>query len=276
MNKIRNFGRQWLKAHPKVNPYQFTKENNPVCNLFRYITSDLSSLPSFIIIGSMKGGSTSLYSYVKMHPKISNATIKGSNFFTTNYDKSLKWYRSQFPILKDDMMCCETSVDYLPSKEAAKRIFETIPNCKFLVIFRNPVDRAYSHYINEFSTKRLDMSFEEALEIEKTGKPITSTADFTFLKRGFYEQHLKEWYKYFPKEQFYFIKSEDLKTDTVHTMKHVFKFLGLDSYTIPSTKKLHVREYGPMNAKTREKLSEIFKEPNKKLAHLLGTDIDWQ
>jgi len=264
MNKIRNFGKQFLMNHPKVNPYKFTKENNPVRNFFGYITSELRSLPSFIIIGTMLCGSTALDFYVRQHPKISSAKIKTPNFFTTKFEKGIRWYRAKFPIINDNLISCESSIDYLPSKIAPKRILKILPNCKFLIIFRNPVDRTYSHYINELNAKRLDVSFEEALEIEKAGNLSNSKANFNFVKQGLYEQQLREWYKYFPKEQFHLIKSEDLIKDTNNTMNTVFKFLGLVECKIPSPEKKHIQKYDPMNPKTRDKLAEIFKEPNKK------------
>lgn len=276
MNKIRKFGKQFLMNHPKINPYKFTKENNPVRNIIGYITSDLRSLPSFIIIGTMLCGSTSLHYYVRQHPKISTTKIEGSNYFTNNFEKGIKSYRSQFPILKGNTLSCETSVDYLPSKIAPKRILKTMPNCKFLVIFRNPVDRAYSHYINELLAKRLDVSFEQALEIEKTGNHSNSKANFNFVKQGLYEQQLREWYRYFPKEQFHLIKSEVLMNDTTNTMNNIFKFVGLFDYKISATEKKHVQKYDPMNAKTRDKLAEVFKEPNKKLTELTGIDFNWK
>ena len=127
-------------------------------NKFRLITSPLRSLPDFVIIGAMKSGTTSLYDFLIKHPAIAPAAKKEVMYFSTWYKYKLGklWYRSNFPTnlsrsafykkTTQRLLSGEASPPYLFYPMVPGRMKGVLPDVKLIVILRNPVDRAYSHY----------------------------------------------------------------------------------------------------------------------------------
>ncbi len=117
---------------------------------FRASTHSLRLMPDFIIIGAMRGGTTSLYSYLTEHPSIGSAYMKEIHFFDVFFNKGLYWYRSQFPssvqkyyaehVQKRSFITGEASPYYLFHPHAPKRIAKTLPQVKLIVLLRNPVN----------------------------------------------------------------------------------------------------------------------------------------
>jgi Sulfotransferase domain len=196
---------------------------NPLVNL---------AMPDFLIIGTMRGGTTSLYNYLLTHPQIAAATRKEIHFFDKNFDRGIAWYQAQFPsLLQGDMaetrqgqrvLTGEASPRYLFHPQAPARAALVVPNTKLIVLLRNPVDRAYSHYHFHVARGRQTLSFEDALAQEEArtrDEEQRLAADahyfspicwrFTYLARGIYVDQLQRWMNYFPQEQFFIIKSED-------------------------------------------------------------------
>src|SRR5205823_10005526 len=182
---------------------------------FRATTNPLRLMPDFIIIGTMRGGTTSLYSYLTAHPYIGSAYMKEVHFFDVYYSKGLPWYRAQFPssvqkyyaerVQKQSFITGEASPYYLFHPHAPKRIAKILPQVKLIVLLRNPVSRAYSHYYHEVTGGHEKLSFEEAIacEEERIGKEAEQLAQneqyvsykhrhFSYLARGIYVDQLKE------------------------------------------------------------------------------------
>ena len=145
--------------------------------MFRMLTARLRGLPDFIIIGAMKTGSTSLYGFVVQHPAIAPAAKKTLQYFFRNYEFGELWYRSNFPTnlqrysfykkTNQKLISGEASPTYFFYPTVPGRMKKILPNVKLIVILRNPVDRAYSHY---YHTKRLHgetLSFDKAIELEE-------------------------------------------------------------------------------------------------------------
>ena len=231
------------------------------------LTSPIRTLPTFIIIGASRSGTSSLYFYLSEHPYIKPSLRKELHYFDRNFKvKSLNWYRAFFPIrcykyfmkhiYKRDFATFEATPFYLLHPHAAKRIFSTIPNVKLIILLRNPVDRAYSHYYrirNKLDKKGLGrISFEE---IVKRSKEKLKRGEFVLWKdedfkefyrysnliRGIYIDQIKKWCKYFPKEQMLIIKSEDLFKNTSNTLKTVYHFLNLPNWKNKEYRK-HLRK----------------------------------
>ncbi len=132
-------------------------------------------LPDFIIIGAAKCGTTALYDYICCHPAVKPAAKKEVQFFDFNYQKGIEWYKSffskQFMLGKRRWITGEATPYYLRSPNAASRIRQVSEayawNPLFIVLFRNPTARAYSHY--QMSRRQYDVEdlpFDEALAAE--------------------------------------------------------------------------------------------------------------
>ena len=125
-------------------------------------------LPTFIICGTQRGGTTTLYHYLKEHPQICMSEKKEVHYFDLNYHKSLQWYESHFKDCQNKKVKTigEASPFYMYLREVPERIDETLPDVKLIFILRNPVDRAYSHYWHEVKLGVEYLPFEEAIKRE--------------------------------------------------------------------------------------------------------------
>ncbi|GAC1381660.1 MAG: hypothetical protein NVS4B7_18140 [Ktedonobacteraceae bacterium] len=278
--------------------------------LYRISTSQIRLLPDFIIIGTQRGGTTSLYYYLTEHPGIARALMKEVHFFDDHFEEGLHWYRAQFPsalqkyyaerIRKEHFLTGESSPYYLFYPPAPERISKVVPNAKLIVLLRNPVDRAYSHHWLVTLEGKETLSFEEAIQREEerlggehekmaTDEQYTSFnhRHFSYLARGIYVDQLQHWMKYYTQEQMLILKSEDLYKETARIFKQTLDFLGVDSsdagngkmfkqYREPN-KRGYKNEEKPskMEAKTRERLVEYFKPHNARLYEFLGRDMGW-
>lgn len=261
------------------------------------------AMPDLIIIGTQRGGTTSLYKYLLEHPQIVAATTKEIHFFDNNFHRGIPWYRTQFPLLiqgdmgeticRQGFITGEASPYYLFHPLAPARATLVVPKTKLIVLLRNPVDRAYSHYCRMVMKGRETLSFEDALAQEEArtrDEEQRLIADphyisynhqhHTYLARGIYADQLQRWMNYFPSEQFFIIKSEDFYATPDTTLKEIFMFLGL-----PEVAREQQQEYkqfnrstysqAKMEPETRRRLLTYFEPHNERLSTLLGRDFGW-
>ena len=274
------------------------KPYSDLTEFYRLATSQQRVIPDYLIIGVQKGGTTSLYKYLKMHPKIKSAFRKEIHFFDRKFDKSLSWYRSHFPFKENGYIVGEATPDYIFNPYAAKRVARLLPSIKLIVLLRNPIDRALSHYYHSSrhsAYRKKVTSFEDALAIEET---ITSSIDFarlqqneeiythsniynlhekySYLRRGIYINQIKPWVSLFPREQLLILRSEDLYSNPQKVYKACLNFLGVQHYEPNDFFKFNAsRGYSKMNAETREKLIQYFKPFNDELSKYLNIELDW-
>jgi hypothetical protein len=255
-------------------------------------------LPDFLIIGTMKGGTTSLYNYMIQHPYVLPAVKKEVHFFDWDFQKGLQHYRSQFPtslykktlqfFYKHALICGEASPYYFFHPHVARRVAQTIPNVKLIAILRNPVDRAYSHYWYWKKANIEHLSFEDALkaeperlmgELEKMLNDETydsfNYGYYSYLARGRYIEQLEHWESYFSKEQILVLCSEELYTAPSKTLQRVADFLSLPYWNLQNYSPHNTGKYSKMASETREYLISYFAPFNKRLYDHVNHDFDW-
>jgi len=167
------------------------------------------------------------------------------------------------------------------------RIKKIIPNVKIIVILRNPIDRAFSHYQDSKRQKVESLTFEDALfsrnkQLEKEMENLKNKQfdghfyeRFSYIQRGIYSDALSLWFKVFPRNQFLILKTEDLENKLNDTMNDVFEFLKIPRFTINNSSRKNVGKYDQMKSSTRKSLIEFYKPHNKKLKELLKINFDW-
>ncbi len=254
------------------------------------IRSTSISPPHFIIIGVQKGGTNSLYNYLCQHPKILAATQKEIHFFTLNYDKGLEWYQTQFPANADgqQFLSGEGSPYYLFHPLVPQRLYEAFPETKLIVLLRDPVDRAISHYYWEVRIGCEPLSLEEAIAQEpqrlqgETEKILADGTYFSFnhqhysyLARGIYVDQLQHWMKFFPKEQFLILKSEDLYSNSAEIVNQVCDFLKVPHHQLSSYETYNANSYPKVDANIRNQLKAYFQPFNQRLYDLINQDLGW-
>jgi hypothetical protein len=121
------------------------------------LDSGPDALPAFIIVGTQKGGTSSLYSYLCTHPEVWPATKKEVHFFDNHFSETEEWYRSHFPsrlkLKLTGRITGEASPYYLFHPLAPRRMADVAPKAKLIMLLRNPVKRAISHYLARSKTR---------------------------------------------------------------------------------------------------------------------------
>lgn len=285
----------------KVKSFVTLSLPNKIERSARTLTSPWRLMPDFLVIGGQKCGTTSLYQYLITHPYIISAMKKQMHFFDNHYEKGVSWYRAHFPsylykyyfthIHKQEFITGEATPYYIFHPLAARRTAKFLPKAKFILLIRNPVDRAYSHYHHELRKGTETLSFEEAIAKEPqrlAGEREKMLADdnyysfnyqrYSYLSRGHYAEQLTEWFNYFPREQFFIVKSEDMHRNTVEIVKQIFDFLKLPpfpEFSLDKDQYYNVGKYEKMDSKMKAQLVEYFKPHNEKLYKLLDRDFNW-
>lgn len=255
---------------------------------FGRATASARPLPDFLVIGAQKAGTTALYAYLRWHPGVTGPSWKEVSFFDRHWWRGVAWYRGQFPLRARGRLAGEASPSYLFHPLAPERVRAVVPEAKLVVLVRNPVDRAYSHYQHEVALGREPLAFEDALaaEDERTRGEVERIVadprafshawwDHTYVARGRYAEQLERWLAVFDREQLLVVRSEDLGGRPAETYAEVLSFLGAAPHSLPEYPRVFDRDYGPMRPETRAALSERFADPNRRLEELTGRRFGW-
>jgi len=266
-------------------------KNKQMIGYHRYPFNFLRSYPDFIIIGSQKAASSSLHNYLALHSEIKSPPIKETQFFNMNYDRGMVYYKSIFPIKNKSQLTFESTPDYLSHPLAPKLCFEHLPNIKLIVTLRNPVDRAVSHFnfVKGYGGEEIEMTLKKALQLEDERikwalnniednryYAAASLARYGYKRNGEYVKHLKEWLKYYPYDNFFFIDFDEIKSNINSALKSIHDFLGL-SFEAMSTNMISnkTKSKEKIDFVTFQYLNEYYKEMNSELFDLIKKDLKW-
>lgn len=248
-------------------------------------------LPNAIIIGAQKGGTTSLYRYLAQHENITASRTKEVHFFDLNYDKGETWYRYHFPLDEGERFrpALESSPYYLFHPAVPDRVHRLTPQARFIVMLRDPVARAFSHYWHEYNRGREPLSFAQALEAEEERLAGAEAAlaegrlayhhahhRHSYFARGLYAAQIRRWFSRFGRQQFLFVQSETFFQRPQEELDRVTDFLGVSPLRGISFKKENAGRYGTApDSALAERLRAAYAAPNRDLAALLQTDYGW-
>lgn len=255
--------------------------------------------PDFMVIGAQRAGTTSLHNYLAQHPQLVTSTYKEVHFFDLKYDRGLKWYRRNFcrrGYIESrarrtglPQLTFETTPYYMNHPAVPERIDEHLPDTRFIVLLRNPVDRAYSHYWNERRKNFESLSFADALDAEPQrlageAERLASDASYysyshhhhSYIDRGKYDQHVDRWFNHFDKSRFLFVKAEEFFADPAATLDDVTSFLNINPLRGADFTPLNVgQQKSNIPDNLRKRLNRQFRPHNRRLADMTGLDIDW-
>ena len=205
------------------------------------------TLPSFIVIGVAKGGTTSLYRYFDQHPQVYMHPDKGSNYFGWEDARDWQWwdegdppklhhfkartlqeYEAAFAGASDELAVGEVSPQYLRSPTAARRMRELLPEVKVIASLRNPAERAFSGFL---------MRTRRGEEVRPADEELTPSA--SHVKEGFYYTRLKRYFDAFPREQLKIFLFDDFRRDPARIMADLFDYVGVDASFTPDTRSRH-------------------------------------
>jgi hypothetical protein len=265
--------------------------NKKISKLFKSVVPTNRPLPDMIILGGQRCGTTSIYDYLSQHPQTNPSRSKEIHFFDLNYQSGLNWYRYNFNSKKNNtqLITFESSPYYLFHPAVPERVKKSLPECKFIIMLRNPIERAYSHYWHEKKYGREELSFEEALKLEnqrlekEENKLLNdpyyiSNAHrrYSYFSRGCYSEQIKRWLSCFSHERFLFIESDNFFLNPEKTMNHIHKFLQIDNFNFYEFTHRNKGIYETaISNKLRKTLSDRFQENNKDLQEITGININW-
>ena len=223
------------------------------------------TLPNFLIIGSAKCGTTSLYSYLNQHPQVFMSVPKEPTFFGNEgtsglfngpHDEdrayhsrvvtTIDQYTSLFAGVKDEKAIGEASIYYLYLRRAAEQINKYIPRAKMFAVLRNPADRAYSAYLHTVRQGRERRSFEQALQLEPERIRKNWNSLWHFKAMGFYYEQVKRYFDTFGREQVHVYLYEDLQQKPVQLIQEILGILEIDSSSfVPDMSRRFKESYVP-------------------------------
>ncbi|MBL4652454.1 MAG: sulfotransferase [Flavobacteriales bacterium] len=243
--------------------------------------------PIFFIIGAQRCGTTFLYNQLEAHPEISMSTpVKPEPKYFLNdqeVNKGKQFYLEKyFGNLTQEKVIGEKSTSYIEYPESGRKILNYFPNAKFIVVLRNPMDRAISNYKfsreNGIETRKLKEVFIDRIAIPELAQKNLSVSPFDYLERGNYLQYLDKYEKVIGKGRLKIVFFEKLTSDIKYLQK-IYSELGVSgSYCPPNfRKKANATEQSTSIGEleeVRECLRKHFEPINSRLAESYNLELE--
>jgi len=257
-------------------------------------------LPNFYVIGTQRGGSTSMFIYLLGHELVHGPRrAKGVHYFDTNFNQSLDWYRGNFPRLSaiEQQMgdhgvppaVGEGAPYYLFHPSIAQRIHEVTPKARMIAVLREPLDRAISHHNHEvargFETLGLIDAFDaEEARLHGEEQRLLDDAQYvskphiyhSYLNRGKYAPQLQRYYDRFGASNVLVLDSAKLRSEPEATVRRATDFLGLPPIIGGEYPQYNQRDHDPVDAELRARYGPEFEESNEQLRSMVEPgDLSW-
>jgi hypothetical protein len=259
----------------------------------------LSAKPDFLIIGAQKAGTSSLYSWLTKHPDVLAARQKELHYFDRRASSSpVTAYWVDFPLrLKMFALRClrrrnvvtgEATPVYLFHPCVPVLVAQHLPDARLIVLLRDPVERAISHYWMEFNRDVEMLSLEEALaaeqdrirpeldRVERQEAPGENFRWASYVARGQYAEQFECWLALFPRSQMLVIEFGQLVSDPLSVYEQTLRFLGVDPGVAPTPafEAVLVGSRAETRPETVAWLRKQFQKSNERLHDLVGIDYN--
>jgi hypothetical protein len=249
--------------------------------------------PTFFIIGAKKAGTTSLTNYLGAHPDVDLPYRKVLHHFDswTSYERGLGAYLTSFPLRRPGGPTCtgESTPYYLFHPHTPARVHAAFPDARYVVLLRDPVDRAVSDYWHQrragvealpLETAMRDEDERVAAELERMHEDetydSTTVRYFAYLTRGRYAEQLERWFAQVPRERILVLTSRELSADPAATCNRMLDFLGLAPLQLPSYPRSNAGSYPATDPRLVDELRERMRPHDDRLSALLGWVPDWR
>lgn len=181
-------------------------------------------LPTFLICGAQKAGTTALYEAVQKHPDVCVSRPKETEFFSWRYRRGWAWFSTHFGHYDGEAAIGEASSRTMPTPEAPERIAERLSDIKLIFVLRNPVERAHSAFWYYVTQGILCAGESFGTFIRNEGHPLRQE----IIRYGFYGRHLDRFLDVFGRSQILLLRHRDLRRGMDDELECVFRFLGVD------------------------------------------------
>lgn len=281
-----------LKRHPayRVLKVPFDLAKDVPSSAWRRLTSLVRHLPTTVIVGAQKAGTTQLYAYMVKHPRCYGAAEKEVDYFSKHAERSVGWYRSRFPwrrrVRRRQGHVIEASPSYLPTPSALRKMHKVLPNARVIVLLRDPVSRAFSHYQHKKTRHLEQRSFAEAIEeeirqeafparwgvaLDESSRPMLG-----YVARGYYALQLEQLYKVYRRNRVLVMDSASLFADTAKVCNRVFSFMGLEDFDVEPGKVYNRGYYQErIDPRVAERLREHYQPYDELLKQICTEPMSW-
>ncbi|WP_184080524.1 sulfotransferase family protein [Nocardiopsis mwathae] len=266
--------------------------------VFGQATRTARALPTFLIVGAQRCGTTSLFKALVQHPQVAGPVLrKGVHYFDTAYGRGAGWYRGHFPTRaatrarggRPRIEVGESSPYYLFHPLAAERIARDLPGVKVIVLLRDPVERAYSAHSHERARGFETAAFERALDLEEerlAGEEARLRADpgarshahqhHGYLARGRYALQLLRLEEHLGRDRMHVMESEDFFATPEPVFAEVERFLGIPHADGIRFDRHNARPRADMSEALRRRLTDYFARADEQLAAWWGRTPSWR
>jgi hypothetical protein len=264
----------------------------------RRLSAAQRAMPDFIVIGAQKSGTSSMFAYLRQHPQVVRPLYKEPYFFDRHYQRGLAWYGRNFPSrntirrLNDRSgrphLTFEATATYVFDPDVPARIARDISTRKFIVLLRNPVERAISAYWHARRMGKESRSLGQALEVDlrryekekafEDGagpRPDAEPPHPTYLRRGIYAESISRWQSVFSPADLLVLQSETMFANPRTIMNQVFAFLGLPKEEAIDFAAQNVGGYGETDENAQKFLEDFYRPHNEWLNRISRTALNW-
>jgi hypothetical protein len=238
----------------------------------------------FIVAGVQKGGTTALFDYLSEDARLSLSDVKEVHFFD---DETVDWgnpdygaYHARFPP-PDGRPRGEATPIYLYWPQSLERIAAYNPAMRLIVMLRDPVERAWSHWRMEYARGVESRPFAWCIRQGRQrlfeAHPWGHDREYSYVERGFYGEQLERLFALFPREQVLLLRSDDLSADPNAALGRVRSFLGLGDALPARARQVHVgraMDYGSdLTDEDVAHLRQIYAQDQARMKALAGFDF---
>lgn len=271
------------------NPGRFPSALKPAALAWFNVSRSFRALPSFVIIGAPKCGTTSFFSYLSQHPQIIPSMDKEPSYLRSNKFRSIAGYRANFPLranLPAGGITGEGTTTYLYDEEVCERLSRLLPDTKLFVMLRNPAERAlsqYHHFVRRgVETKPILEVFDGLLSAYAdwdidTALPLidSSIAASDYLKYGIYAKFLPTWSVQINSGQLTHIYFEQFIQNPKQALKEAFDRLRVDADFCPELRVFKEGSHRADDATLQQRLVEFYAPFNQLIEPILGEQPGW-
>lgn len=224
--------------------------------------------PDFIGIGAFRSGTSSLAIALRQHPEIDVWKYKECYYWNKRYNKqSFSWYQSQF---HQGKISGEITPSYFVQTDVIDRIKKHLPNAKFLLLLRDPVQATISAYWMRHNWRKVRIS------LETLAKQMANGDRPSWVHRYDYPMLLTQWLGVFDREQFWIARSEDVWSNPQLHLNSLWQFLDVSQIdTTEYPHRAHIQRKEKASEKTIKILESVFRPLNESLPDMIGQEFIW-